>query len=303
MSYVIPTKNEVEHYFKTGDHPWPKPSKRHRISHKTKAGILRTKLVLRELIETLDIDRFEFENKLVDKDPAEQNLPHSSQSVLRWLRGKNAIGPQSLEVILKRIRENEDNLAQKVPQELENTIWGIYHSPFFGLLQNKPISKSKIKEFLEPYTNKNAPFSWCFPDDCQLYEKDKYIHLHSKDSSAYLFQRGGLHCFTVLVGLVRQAECEKDTDAHMEHMYWTYCSLPGLVRNTELEEYWEDLLEILIELQARDAVCSEFMRPKRKVIESLIFGPEDDFKKFKHPFDNEWNDLDIEWPVEKATFT
>jgi hypothetical protein len=75
-------------------------------------------------------------------------------------------------------------------------------------------------ELIFPYlgTTNSKPSSWWFGDEYERFPELRFIPIVLREDTSALWQRGDMDGFTVILGLVREAEAIGDTDAHIRRV-------------------------------------------------------------------------------------
>lgn len=186
------------------------------------AKILRTLVCLTAALVRTGLNRNQFAARFMGDDEDGR-----SGLIYRWLDGEVAARETSLRQIDK-----------KLPPECRIT--DLLDLPLFQLLDNG-LTLWRVRKLLKPY--ENAPDSflrpWRFPNDDSLRAAVLFCTPTVRWDSDTLYQRGDVYAFTVIVGLVREAELKPDPERHLFHSKNMFRTLPAVARMPEFRPHYE----------------------------------------------------------------
>lgn len=211
-----------------------------------------------------------------------------------WYKGKTTIKKNSVYRIAKKLRGSEH----------------IYNLPLWRLLDHRAKSRSKLKKLIDPYTwDGPLGDTWTFPNDINKLGRDNLTPRHSpwfsideeklkeldgyydwifpiwsrrfklyavlppilmKEDSKGLYERGDIFGFIGNLALVRQAEITGDIDNLYFHLLYLYASLPALGRISIFKDVWEDILDIIIEIQCNYLTITGLLWPNREMMKRQV---------------------------------
>lgn len=178
-------------------------------SHRSEPKVLQGLVWLDHVLLLTGLDLSDFARKFLDH--------HSERSglIYKWAKGTATPGKSSVRRINKKLPGSS----------------AIYHLPLFSLLDPRPLSKKRVKKLLATYEiPERHLFPWVFPNDEELREQNHFIHTMIRDDSHALFSRGDIYGYTVIVGLVREAEAKGDVNSVMRHLPYMYRAFPAVAR-------------------------------------------------------------------------
>ena len=165
-----------------------------REPNRDSADILRSLVTLSYGLLAIGLSPTAFGKKYVDR-----SVDDSSALVRKWASGVTAAGRRSIA-----------RLEPAVPG-----ILALYSHPVFDLLRDRQLGRRRITGLLSRYQNPSGPFPpWWFGDEFARFFELRFIPIVLRNDTSALWQRGDLDGFTVILGLVREAEAIGDTDAH-----------------------------------------------------------------------------------------
>lgn len=181
-----------------------------RAPNRDSADILRSRVTLSYGLRATGLSPTAFGKKYVDRD-----LDDGSALVRKWATDITAAGRRSIA-----------RLEPAVPG-----ILALYSHPVFDLLCDRQIGRRRIASLLSRYRNPTGQFppGW-FGDECERYPELRFIPIVLRDDTSALWQRGDMDGFTVILGLVREAEAIGDTDAHINRVADLYRAFPAVAR-------------------------------------------------------------------------
>jgi hypothetical protein len=181
-----------------------------RAPNRDSADILRSRVTLSYGLRATGLSPTAFGKKYVDR-----GIDDGSALVRKWARGITAAGPRSIA-----------RLEPAVPG-----ILALYSHPVFDLLRDRHIGRRRITSLLSRYQNPNGPFPpWWFGDEFARFSELRFIPIVLRNDTSALWQRGDMDGFTVILGLVREAEAIGDTDAHIHCVADLYRAFPAVAR-------------------------------------------------------------------------
>jgi hypothetical protein len=182
-----------------------------RAPHRDSADILRTLATLRFALNATGMSLDEFGRKHVDRSRASSaNLVH------RWARAKTSMRASTAK-----------RLDKRVPGVLR-----VYSHPVFELLRERCPTLPRINRLLKPY-RPDGYISWWFGDE----QERGVVASPLRTETSLLAQRGDLEGFTVILGLLREAEVKDDLDAHISRLGDLYRAFPGAARVSWLKPF------------------------------------------------------------------
>jgi hypothetical protein len=181
-----------------------------RESNRDSADVLRSLVTLKYGLRATGLSPTAFGKKYVDR-----SIDGGSTLVRKWASGKTAAGPRSI-------------------ARLEPTVPGIhalYSHPVFDLLRDREIGRRRITSLLSQFQNPIGKFTpWWFGDEFARSPELRFMPIVLRDDTSTLWQRGDLDGFTVILGLVREAEAIGDTDAHIHRVVDLYRAFAAVAR-------------------------------------------------------------------------
>jgi hypothetical protein len=215
-----------------------------RRGNRDTADTLRSLVTLRFALEQTRMDLTRFA-----KQHAEAMQHEDSSLIYRWARGETAMEITSA-----------SRLDRVVPGAQ-----ALYAHPSFELLRDAPISKSRIALMLQRYTHPPL-LDWWFGD-----ERERGVVAGPlRTESSILVQRGDLDGFTVILGLMREAEARDHLEDHIRHAANVYRAFPAVARIAWFRPF-VTLLRFCVErVHSRSLMSSMWWRVNWHVIHSQI---------------------------------
>src|ERR1700733_4367926 len=181
-----------------------------REPNRDSADILRSLVTLSYGLLATGLSPTAFGKKYVDR-----SVDDSSALVRKWASGVTAAGRRSIA-----------RLEPAVPG-----ILALYSHPVFDLLRDRQLGRRRITGLLSRYQNPSGPFPpWWFGEEFARFFELPFIPIVLRNDTSALWQRGDLDGFTVILGLVREAEAIGDTDAHIHRVADLYRAIPAVAR-------------------------------------------------------------------------
>jgi len=180
-------------------------------------------------------------------------------------------------------RKSVEKVARIFPGSQEVFYW-----PLFELLQNKVMSKNRIRILLRRYRPRGKHYSpvWKFPNDEELKNKDRYFPILLESDSDALFQRADLHGFTAILGLVRLAEAQRYGHWHQRHMMNAFRALPSIAKMQEFSEHFETIKTALLNLQSRVITTNTSFAVNWEIINKQIQSTDFEPYRYKRKYDD-----------------
>jgi hypothetical protein len=176
------------------------------------ADFLRTLATVRFALEKTAVGFEAFAREYVDRGY------DSSGLFYRWARGETSMSLKSARHLDARV----DGVLQ------------VYSHPVFALLREPCLEVAEIKKLLERYTRPGqSVIPWWFGDEMER----GIMASPLRTETSLLFQRGDLDGFSVILGLVREAEMQDDLEAHIERIADLYRAFPGAARVSWLQPF------------------------------------------------------------------
>ncbi|MGS2724923.1 hypothetical protein ACVBEJ_14375 [Porticoccus sp. GXU_MW_L64] len=225
-----------------------------------------------------------------------RNVPDETYSpIKKWKTGNRGASNLIVNRALSRIKDDKIKESSKL----------LFQFPLKELLADKSVSKRKTRELIKPYSireEKNG--AWLFPNDHledipadvmqRLFDGSYSYRLPDlpywyypndgrwngrwplkpcvllRGHSEALFERGDIFGFMSLLCMVREAENNKDVEAHSEHMANCYRAFPAIARLRPFRKRWPTLLNLLEMVHLRSH-CSYFIvQPNVSVIKQQV---------------------------------
>lgn len=156
--------------------------------------------------------------------------------VYRWARGRTALSAKSARLL--------DTVAPGAS--------AVYDHPVFALLREDPPPLAKIEELLSRWRNPRGPLPYWWFDDFPLRDPQRFVPTILRDDTQALFRRGDLDGFTVILGLVREAEIRENSHDHIRFMQDCYRALPAVLRLPWFRPHIEMIQFCLIRIHTHD---------------------------------------------------
>jgi hypothetical protein len=224
-----------------------------RESNRDPADVLRSLVTLKYGLRATGLSPTAFGKKYVDR-----GIGGGSTLVRKWASGKTAAGPRSI-------------------ARLESTVLGIhalYNHPVFDLLRDREIGRRRITSLLSRFQNPTGQFPpWWFGDEFARLPELRFIPIVLRDDTSALWQRGDLDGFTVILGLVREAEAMGDTDAHIYRVADLYRAFAAVARIPWFRPYLLLLRWCVQTIHFRNPISFFWWRVNWSVIYSQIRTP------------------------------
>lgn len=176
-----------------------------RAPKKHPAAVARGLVALEYALRISGLKITEFGRKYADRSGSAR-----SGLIFKWFSGETVPSRSKIE-----------RIDADCPGTLE-----LYDSVFFDLLADLPLSVGQIENHLSQYQSK-GPFGqgWEFLNG----RDSRPVLVHTRCDTRSLLLSNHLHGFTIILGLVREAEALGRTLDHMEFMADLYRSLPSLL--------------------------------------------------------------------------
>jgi len=147
----------------------------------------------------------------------------------------------------------------------------VYSHPVFDLLRDRPIGRRRIGTLLKRYQNSTQKIPlWCFGDESKRIPKLRFIPILSRHDTSALWQRGDLDGFTVILGLVREAEAIAATDAHIHRVADLYRAFPAVARIPWFRPFTPLLRRCVERIHLRNLISHFWWRIDWNVIDAQI---------------------------------
>lgn len=180
-----------------------------RRRHRTNPKILRGLVWLDHALYLSGLGLSDFARKFLDHHSEKSGL------VYKWASGATMPNPTSVRRIDKKLPGSA----------------AFYDLPLYAFLDTRPLTKKQTKKLLAVYEIPGRELNpWAFPNDQELDEQRRFIQTMIRDDSHALFSRGDIYGFTVIVGLVREAEAAGDTRSLLIHLTNMYRAFPSVAR-------------------------------------------------------------------------
>lgn len=224
-----------------------------RESNRDSADVLRSLVTLKYGLRATGLSPTAFGKKYVDR-----SIDTGATLVRKWASGKTAAGPRSIA-----------RLESAVPG-----IYALYKHPVFDLLRNREIGRRRITSLLSRFQNPTGKFPpWWFGDEYTRLPELRFIPIVLRDDTSALWQRGDLDGFTVILGLVREAEAIGDTDAHIHRVADLYRAFAAVARIPWFRPYVLLLRWCVQRIHLRNPISFFWWRINWNVIYSQIRAP------------------------------
>lgn len=187
------------------------------------AHLLRGHIWLSRELSRTGLSHKEFADKYVYRGRTRSNL------ISLWLSGDASPSRQSVIAIDKCL-----------PGSL-----AFFELPLFKLLEDAPLSATRIKQLLRPYRSCEWLVPWRFPNDVELIESRTYVGTTALWDCDSLMKRGDFWGFQAIVGLVRLAEATGNQDLHVLCAQDMFRALPAVLREPWFIEHHELLFACL----------------------------------------------------------
>ena len=183
--------------------------KPHRRSHRTDAKVLQGLVWLDHSLYLAELDLSNFAQKFLDHHTDRSGL------IYKWANGKAA---------------PNDETRRRIDKKLPGSC-AVYDLPLFSLLDPRPLSKNQVSKLLAIYKAPDSDlFPWKFPNDDEMETQNRCARTMIRDDSTALLSRGDIYGFTVIIGLVREAEAKGDMNALLVHLTNAYRAFPAVAR-------------------------------------------------------------------------
>lgn len=250
---------------------------RPRRAHRTDPKVLQGLVWLDHALHLADLDLSDFAQKFLDYHSEHSGL------IYKWANGKTAPTATSVRRIDKKLPGSG----------------AIYNLPLFSLLDPRPLSKKQVKKLLAIYEIPERDlYPWIFPNDEELREQNHFVHTMMRNDSYPLFSRGDIYGFTVIVGLVREAEAKGDVTSLLAHLTNMYRAFPAVARIPWFRNHVDLLRECIDAIRYRNYVASLTFDVDWTVINKQINAPVHETLRERCPRDPKtWRFLLPEDPV------
>lgn len=230
-----------------------------RTPNRDTADVLRTLATLRFGLETSGLSLDAFAREHVDRGRVD-----SSSLAYRWARG-------------------ETGMSERTALRLEERLPGIarvHAHPVFDLLREPSLTVADIERLLSRYTTPGYK-SWWFGDE----EERGVVAGPVRTHTPQLVERGDLEGFTVILGLVRQAEAENDVDAHIHRFADLYRAFPAAARVSWIRPFVPLLRHCVEKLQFKSFYTMFWWRVDWKLIQKQIRAAQHETVRHRCPRD------------------
>ena len=231
-----------------------------RRSNRDTADILRSMVTVQYGLQKSGLSLGDFAQKYVDYGRAEK-----SNLTTRWLMGDVAISMR-----------NASRLDRMIPGMRE-----LYLHPVFQLLRYPEVSSRKVRSLLRRYQNpRRLPF-WLFGDEQVL----RWAPPLPREDTSTVWQRGDLDGFTVILGLVRDAESQGDVGRHMLHIQHLYRAFAAVARIPWFRPYARLLRWCVERIHGRNVFSRTCVRVMWPIIHAQIRAPQHETLPHRWPRD------------------
>lgn len=229
-----------------------KPSRMKKKERSKSFDVLKTRLWLEYVLRTEKISRHELQKQYsAGAEP--------SNIILNWFKGEFSAKPNSVRKVTKKFPGSNF----------------IYDLELFDLMEDKKLSKKRLKEIVSPYINIDDPLDhWNFPLTQNGEPNGFLTPPATRNDTESLFHRGDLYGFIGILYHVRLAEAMKDYELYVKYIADAYRAFPGLCRYKHFRKRWEELLDALISIQQRMATSTFLVMPDTAKLKEQIFAKE-----------------------------
>ncbi|MFL6600537.1 MAG: hypothetical protein ACJ8R9_04335 [Steroidobacteraceae bacterium] len=232
-----------------------------RAPNRDPADILRTLATLRFAIDKTGLSLDAFARQHVDR-----RYSGSSNLIYRWARGETSMS---------------ENMARRLDARVAG-VYQIHSHPVFELLREPSLEVAEIHRLLSRYTSSSPRHtSWWFGDE----EERGVVASPLRTETSLLVQRGDLDGFTVILGLVREAEVQNDLTAHIDRFADLYRAFAGAARVSWLKPFRRLLRHCVQTVQFKSFHSALWWRVDWKTIDRQIRAVRHETVRHKCPRD------------------
>lgn len=196
-------------------------------------------------LHTSHLSATEFGRRFVDRDS-------KSDLIFKWLAGKTVPSRAKIELI-----------DQAFPGTLN-----LYDHAFFRLLADLPMTVGEIRNHLAPFTW-DGPLgpAWQFRDDSR--PERKLLPFLTRDHTPDLLPLHTLDAATAILGLVREAEAQGRTMAHMLRISDLYRILPSITAQPWFRQHRRLVWWCVQRIHAREMISYGLLKVRWGVLRRL----------------------------------
>lgn len=189
------------------------------------------------------LDAYRFGRRYVETEEAKR-ISSGSNLLYKWLGMKTMPSRQKIA-----------NIDRNFPGTLP-----LYDHPLFTLLDARAITIGEISALLARYKSAKRETDWDYPDDSENWAASKYVNVIGRDNTNVLRHWRGIEGFTVILGLVREAEAYGDSAKHIMRVTDLYRCLPTVLAIPWFKKYSEMVCYCVQEIHRRDFISSAIVK-------------------------------------------